>query len=106
MLLSNIVKIAYAVALFALSATAFGAENPPLLDTMTEELQRNFAALKQKADPAPYYLAYEVTDLKTSAVGASLGVLNSSGENRRRYLDITMRVGETTYRMFIMPIAR
>jgi TldD protein len=94
MLSSNIVKTAYAVALFALSATAFGAENPPLLGTMTEELQRNFNALKQKADPAPYYLAYEVTDLKTSAVGASLGVLNSTGENHHRYLDITMRVGD------------
>jgi len=94
MLSSSIVKIPYAVALLALSATAFGAENPPVLNTMQEELQRNFQTLKAKADPAPYFLAYEITDLQTSSVSASFGVLNSSGDSHRRYLDVTLRVGD------------
>src|ERR1019366_4595444 len=106
MLSSNIVKTAVksvqTVALVALAAASFGlsiqpafaADEPALLDTMNQELQRNFGAMKQKSDPAPYYAAYEVSDLTTSAVGASLGVLNSSGESRRRYLDVTVRVGD------------
>src|SRR5437764_9554479 len=31
---------------------------PVLLDAMTQELDRNFTALKQKADPPPYFLTY------------------------------------------------
>ncbi len=81
-------------ALFALSATAFGAGESVLLGTMSQELQRNFQALKQKADPAPYFMAYEVTDLDTHEVGATLGVLNSTDNQRNRYLDVTVRVGD------------
>jgi predicted Zn-dependent protease len=65
-----------------------------LLDIMNQELQRNYQALKQKAEPPPYYLAYEVTDLETHEVGATLGVLNSSDNSHRRYLDVTLRVGD------------
>ncbi len=102
MLSSNIVKIAHTAALLALatltsaltSGSALAADEPPLLDIMSQELQRNFSAMKQKADPAPYYAAYEISDLETQAVGASLGVLNTTGENRRRFLDVTVRVGD------------
>jgi predicted Zn-dependent protease len=88
------VKTLRLAALFALSATAFGAGENVLLDTMSQELQRNFQTLKQKADPAPYFMAYEVTDLDTHEVGATLGVLNSTDNQRNRYLDVTVRVGD------------
>jgi len=88
------VKTLRLAALFALSATAFGAGESVLLDTMSQELQRNFQALKQKADPSPYFMAYEVTDLDTHEVGATLGVLNSTDNQRNRYLDVTVRVGD------------
>ena len=61
---------------------------------MADELQRNFDALKQKADPAPYFLSYEITDQDTHTVSASLGVLNSTGTAKNRYLDVTVRVGD------------
>lgn len=61
---------------------------------MSEELQRNFDALKAKADPAPYFMAYEITDLDTHSVGATLGALNESEDSRNRYLDVTVRVGD------------
>ncbi len=61
---------------------------------MTQELQRNYQALKQKAEPAPYFMAYEVYDIDSHEVGASLGVLNSTGNERNRYLDTTVRVGD------------
>ncbi len=94
MLSSKLVKILQIGALLAVSAAAFGAEDRLVLNTMSEELQRNFDALKQKADPAPYFLSYEITEQQTSAVGASLGVLNSKGSSKNRYLDVTLRVGD------------
>ena len=65
MLSSNLVKTLHITALLALSAAVLGAGDSVLLDTMNQELERNYQALKQKADPAPYFMAYEVTDLDT-----------------------------------------
>ena len=94
MLSSSLVKTLQLAALAAVSAAAFGADEPSLLNTMNGELQRNFSALKQKADPSPYFLAYEVTDQETHSVTASLGELGSSNNGHSRYLDVTVRVGD------------
>jgi predicted Zn-dependent protease len=94
MLSSNIVKILHVTALLTVCAVAFGAEDRVVLNTMKEELQRNFTVLKQKADPAPYFLSYEITDQDTHSVSASLGVVDSSGSARNRSLDVTVRVGD------------
>jgi len=94
MLSSNIVKILHVTALLTVSAVAFGAEDHVILNTMNEELQRNFEVLKQKADPPPYFLSYEITDDDNHTVSASLGVLNSTGSSHNRYLDVTVRVGD------------
>lgn len=60
---------------------------------MTQELNRNFSVLKQKADPAPYYMAYEVTEQEYFAVSASLGTITSNNKGKNRYLDVSIRVG-------------
>jgi predicted Zn-dependent protease len=88
------VKTVRLAALFAISAAAFGAGDGILLDTMNQELQRNYQALKQKGEPAPYYMAYEVYDIDSHEVSAALGVLNSTGNEHGRYLDVTVRVGD------------
>ena len=93
MILSEIVKFLRVAALAACSAAAFGAAENPILTTMGEELHRNFEALKAKADPAPYFMAYEITDLANHTVGATLGVLNNLDSSHNRYLDVTVRVG-------------
>lgn len=80
--------------LLAVSAAAFGAEDRAVLDTMAGELERNFQVLKQKADPPPYFLSYEITDQVNYTAGASLGVLNQDGNSHNRYLDVTVRVGD------------
>lgn len=64
-----------------------------VLNTLSEELQRNFIVLKEKADPPPYFLSYEVTEQEDHYVGASLGALNALGHSRNRYLDVSVRVG-------------
>ena len=72
-------------------ALSLAAQNLPQI--LNDELQRNFAVLKQKGDPAPYFLSYTVTDEESDIVSASLGVLQSKNKSHSRYLDITMRVG-------------
>lgn len=94
MLSSDLVKILRITALLACTAAAFGAGEPTLLDTMNQELQRNFQALKQKGDTTPYFMAYEITDLESHEVGATLGVVNSQGDSHNRFLDVTVRVGD------------
>lgn len=94
MLSSSIVKILRIAALLTFTAGAFGAEDHVILNTMTEEMQRNFQVLKEKADPPPYFLAYEITDQDSHSVSASLGVINSEDASHNRYLDVTLRVGD------------
>ena len=47
-----------------LLVAAFVASAQPsvLLDAMSQELNRNFNILKEKADPPPYFMSYEVTE--------------------------------------------
>jgi TldD protein len=79
--------------LFVLGLPLAAASPPSLLDILSDELQRNFSILKQKADPPPYYLAYDVTEIESQAISASLGSITAQGKNHGRYLDITIRVG-------------
>jgi TldD protein len=69
------------------------ASAPSLLDILSDELQRNFTILKQKADPPPYYLDYTVTDDERQTLSATLGTIDSHDNQKRRFLDITLRVG-------------
>ena len=69
------------------------AQTPPLVATLALELDRNFRTLKEKADPAPYYIAYEVTEQESASASATLGALTSTRNERSRHLDITVRVG-------------
>lgn len=64
-----------------------------MLNTLSSELDRNFQALKNKADPAPYFLSYEVTESDFRLVGATLGALTNNSASRNRYLDVSLRVG-------------
>jgi predicted Zn-dependent protease len=75
-----------------LAFAAHAAGEPALLDILSEELKRNFEAL-QKADPAPYYLAYEVTEEDAESVSGTFGALQSANSNRTRNFDVTIRLG-------------
>jgi len=66
---------------------------PAIVHILNEELQRNFAILKEKADPPPYFMSYEVTEEESQVINASLGTLNGTNRGHTRYLDITIRVG-------------
>lgn len=60
---------------------------------MSQELRRNFDALKQKAEPPPYFLSYEVTENEFRSVAGSLGAIESTNGGKSRALDVSVRVG-------------
>ena len=68
-----------------------------LITILKDEIQREFAALKSKADPSPYFLAYEVTDDDTASVSASMGALLEETRNHQRGFDTTVRVGSPKF---------
>jgi predicted Zn-dependent protease len=59
-----------------------------------EEMQRAMALLKQKGDPPPYFMSYQVHDNRSQSIVASLGALQSSTPEHQRILDIEVRVGD------------
>ena len=60
---------------------------------MAQELTRNFAVMKQKADPPPYFLSYEITEVDYRALSATLGVVDGASGGKTRSLDVSVRVG-------------
>ncbi|MDX2153940.1 MAG: metallopeptidase TldD-related protein [Bryobacteraceae bacterium] len=65
----------------------------PLLEILSAELERNFSGLKEKADPAPYYIAYTVTEREQYTVAATQGALQDSSKSHSRVLDVAVRTG-------------
>jgi predicted Zn-dependent protease len=66
----------------------------PVLQALQEEMTRASAVLRQKGDPAPYFISYSVNEIETTEIDASLGALRSSETDRSRLLDIDVRVGD------------
>ena len=62
---------------------------------MSQELNRNFGVLKNKADPAPYFLSYEITEEHEQTLSATLGALESNNDSTGRSVDVSVRVGST-----------
>lgn len=79
------------------SNRAAAQSNPSLLDILTGELNREFAGLKAKGDPPPYYMAYEVTEQDTQSASASQGALMEAVHNHGRGVDTTIRVGSPKF---------
>jgi predicted Zn-dependent protease len=61
---------------------------------MSQELNRNFTALKEKADPAPYFLSYEITEQEFRSVSGTLGTIDATNGDKSRALDVSIRVGD------------
>jgi TldD protein len=64
-----------------------------VLDAMSQELNRNFSILKEKADPPPYFLSYEVTEIEYHSISGTLGTIDSATGGKNRSLDVSVRVG-------------
>src|SRR5947207_4885994 len=66
----------------------------PVLQALELEMKRAFDVLKQKGDPAPYFISYSVRENTDIEIESSLGALRSSGRDRSRLLDVDVRVGD------------
>ncbi|HET7150582.1 MAG TPA: hypothetical protein VFI60_04165, partial [Candidatus Acidoferrum sp.] len=67
-------------------------QNDPVLKAMQTELSRAATELG-KAEQPPYYLSYTVYDQDFVVIAGAYGSLLSSTTARRRYADVTMRLG-------------
>lgn len=85
------ITILCCVAFLALSYAK--AQNSTLLTAMSHELSRNFDVLKQKADPAPYFMSYEITEQEYRSISGTRGVVNPVTASKSRILDISVRIG-------------
>ena len=70
-------------ALFALVSSCACAQTP-LVKILSDELDRNFTILKQKGDPPPYFMSYEVTSTDSYVLVASRGSLETQQNSGRR----------------------
>jgi predicted Zn-dependent protease len=75
-------------------ASAPAKESPgPMLEALELELQRSMDLLGEEPVP-PYYLAYEVTEVDSRSVSSSFGLTHRRREERRRLVDVDLRVGD------------
>ena len=79
--------------LAAAPAAAKPTPEPPLIETLVRELDRNFQGLKSKADPPPYYISYSVVEEESGGISATRGAIANRASSHRRTLDCSVRVG-------------
>lgn len=65
----------------------------PVLEAMKAELDRSLRELKKQPVP-PYFLSYEIVETNQVQVSGMFGTLTGSSANRRRQLDLDLRVGD------------
>src|SRR5947208_17168815 len=84
------------VAIGNLGHTAFAQKVTPgpVTQALEQEMKRAFDLLKQKGNPAPYFISYSVRENESVDIEASLGALRASQKDRSRLLDIDVRVGD------------
>jgi predicted Zn-dependent protease len=85
-----VLKIGLAGALVAVSGYA---QTSPLLDVLHQELDRNMKVLREKADPAPYFIQYGVVEHQSQTWAGSQGALQAQGDGHSRVFDVSVRVG-------------
>jgi predicted Zn-dependent protease len=83
----------FALPLLVSLAPTANAQTSVLLDAMSQELNRNFTALKEKADPPPYFLSYEITEQEFKSLTGTLGTVDAPISGKSRALDVSVRVG-------------
>ncbi|HEX5432527.1 MAG TPA: metallopeptidase TldD-related protein [Bryobacteraceae bacterium] len=84
------------ICVLPLVASAVWAQSP-LTQTLSAEMERNFTILKQKGDPPPYFMAYEVTETEGDVLAASEGSLDGENHGHSRILDVTVRTGSPQF---------
>jgi predicted Zn-dependent protease len=80
--------------LLAQMASAQKPSPGPVTQALEQEMKRAFELLKQKGNPAPYFISYAVRENESVSIEASMGALRTSQKDRSRFLDVDVRVGD------------
>ena len=75
------------------SQSEIGGNTSPVLNAARNEIDRDFAVLKDQS-VAAYYLSYEIADSKIDTVSSSFGTLVSSDSSHHRSAHVSVRVGD------------
>lgn len=94
MRLAAIVLCTCAVAASDRPARAGGPPPPQAVRAMTDELARAISKLELPGIGKPYYLSYQLWDMRTANAAASFGALTSSIATPQRLVDIDLRIGD------------
>src|SRR6185436_4396024 len=76
-----------------LAGVAIAQEVPIILKAMIDEQQRSMKELRLEGHEAPFYISYDVNDLKTYYFSASSGALLQSGSRALRSKNTRILVG-------------
>ncbi len=91
--LSALAATLIGLAIFSQLASAQRTAPNSVSQALEQEMKRAFDLLKQKGNPAPYFISYSVRENQSVDIEASLGALRSAQTNHSRLLDIDLRVG-------------
>jgi len=89
------VRLTICALLAAVCPAAAQQTSSAVLDAMKTELARSQLTLKSQPVP-PYYIGYEITETHNVTISGAFGRLRASTDNRRRQLDVDLRVGDYT----------
>ena len=73
------------------------AQDSPIFRAMQDEMKRSMAELRLPGEPAPYYIAYEISETTTMRAVATLGGLVDESTSRGRSLRVEVRVGDYAF---------
>ena len=81
---------------FSLFSLVFsqGAQKSVLTKALEEEQKRAFQTFQKNGNPPPYFLSFQVSEINSTAISASLGALRKSDSGFLRNLDVSIRVGD------------
>ena len=82
------------IVVVAHSVLAQKTSSSPVSQALEQEMARAFQLLKQKGNPAPYFISYSVRENESVDMEASLGALRNSDTDTSRLLDVDVRVGD------------
>src|SRR5437762_8119442 len=92
-----------ALALIVAAASTAGAQSTDralsrsgVLPAMRQELARSVGTLRAQATP-PYFLSYDVTEVRSAGVHGAFGTITGASDERRRMLGVDLRVGTPAF---------
>jgi PmbA/TldA metallopeptidase C-terminal domain len=81
------------LAVLALPSVGYSQDMPVILKAMYDEQQRSMKELRLEGHEAPFYISYDITDLKTYFFSATSGALLRSGSQAVRSKNMRILVG-------------